>query len=207
MLVKPENVCGGYISGIRKKYLNPVSMLAISLTLSGFIIFLIKKIAWTDIDFSKISYAKTSAGGPGTEKIMSSTMEYGSLLFLFYIPILAFASYLFFNKKKYNLAEHTVTSIYALTSFSIISSVYAIITILINPQFYLDSALVYSFIMVLFCIYVAYKNSKNSKKSLFWRIPMFLLIFLIGYIGISLATVAVLFITGELSIQDLAPPK
>ncbi|WP_162183652.1 DUF3667 domain-containing protein [Wocania ichthyoenteri] len=205
MITKPKDVCGGYISGLRKKYLNPVSMLAISLTLSGFILFLMKKIAWSDIDFSKISYAQTSSGGAGTEKIMSSTMEYSSLLFLFYIPILAFASYLFFNKQKYNLAEHIVTSIYALTSFSIISAVYAIVVLLISPQFYINTALIYSLIMVLFCVYVAYKNSMNTLKSLFWRVPMFLLIFLVGYMGISIVTVAILFLTGEISIQDFTP--
>jgi hypothetical protein len=203
MVIKPEDVCGGYISGIRKKYLNPISMLAISLTLSGFIIFLMKKLAWSDIDFSKISYSETSSGGAGTEKIMASTMEYSSLLFLFYIPILAFASYLLFNKKQYNFAEHIVTSIYALTSFTIIGSIYAIPALIINPQFYFETALLYALIMVLFCIYVAYKTSKNSMKSLFWRIPVFLMIFLIGYVGISFVTVIFLFLTGEISIQDL----
>lgn len=207
MIVKPESVCGGYISGIRKKYLNPVSMLAISLTLSGFVIFLTKKLAWSSIDFSKISYAQTSSGGAGTEKIMSATMEYGSILFLFYIPVLAFASFLFFNKKQYNFAEHSVTAIYALTSFGIIGSLYAIPTLFVSPQFYFETALLYSFIMVLFCIYVAYKNSKNSLKSLFWRIPMFLFIFLIGYMGVSILTFAALFITGEISVQDFMPTK
>lgn len=205
MLIIPEHVCGGYISGLRKKYLNPASMLAISLTLSGFVLFLMKKLAWGSIDFSKISYAQTSSGGAGTEKIMASTMEYGSLLFIFYIPILAIASYLFFNKKNYNLAEHTVTSIYSLTSFSIISAVYGVITLFINPQFYFDTALIYSFIMILFSIYVAYRNSRFSIKSLFWRIPMFLIIFLIGYMGVSMLTIAFLFLTGEISIQDFAP--
>ncbi len=205
MIIKPEDVCGGYISGIRKKYLNPVSMLAISLTLSGFVIFLTKKLAWSDIDFSKISYAQTSSGGAGTEKIMSATMEYGSLLFLFYIPILAFASFVFFNKKQYNFAEHTVTAIYALTSFGIIGSIYAIPALFISPQFYFETALLYSLVMVLFCIYVSYKNSKDSIKSLFWRIPMFLFIFLIGYMGVSLLTFLGLFITGEISVQDFMP--
>ena len=202
MIIKPEEVCGGYISGLRKKYLNPVSMLAISLTLSGFILFLMKKVAWGSIDFSKISYTQTSSGGAGTEKIMASTMEYSSLLFLFYIPILTFASYLFFNKQKYNFAELIITSMYALTTFSIISAVYSIILLLISPQFYVNTGLIYSLIMVLFCIYVAYKNSLDSIKSLFWRIPLFLFIFLIGYMGVSFITVAVLFLTGEISIQD-----
>lgn len=205
MIIKPESVCGGYISGIRKKYLNPISMLAITLTLSGFILFLMKKVAWSSIDFSKISYAQTSSGGVGTEKIMASTMEYSSILFLFYIPILAFASYLFFNKKQYNFAEHVVISIYALTSFGIIGSIYSIITLLTNPQFYIDVALIYSLVMILFCIYVSYKNSMDNLKSLFWRVPLFLLIFLIGYMGISIITVVILFLTGEISIQDLIP--
>ena len=97
MVIKPENVCGGYIYGLRKKYLNPVSMLAISLTLSGFILFLMKKIAWSSINFSKISYVKTSSGGVGTEKNMSSTMEYSSLLFLFYILIIIRIVILFYK--------------------------------------------------------------------------------------------------------------
>lgn len=202
MVTRPDDVCGGYISGIRKKYLNPISMLAISLTLSGFIIFLMKKSAWDDIDFSKISYVQTSTGGMGTEKIMASTLEYSSLLFLFFIPILAFSSYLLFNKKQYNFAEHIISSIYALTSFSILGFIYSFLALILNPQFYLDDAHLYSFVMVLFCIYVAYKNSKNNIKSLFWRIPVFLLIFLIGYMGVSVVAVIFLFLTGELSIQD-----
>ena len=207
MLIRPESVCGGYISGLRKKYLNPVSMLAIALTLSGFTIFLMKKMAWGSIDFSKISYTETSSGVAATEKIMSSTMEYSSLLFMFYIPVLALASYFFFNKKNYNLAEHVVTSIYALTSFSIISFLYAILSLSISPQFYIDTVFIYSLVMVLFCTYVAYRNSMDNLKSLFWRIPMFLLVFIIGYFGISIATVVVLFLTGDISIQNFVPAK
>lgn len=207
MILKPENVCGGYIAGLRKKYLNPVSMLAISLTLSGFILFLMKKIAWSSIDFSRISYTKTPAGGEGTEKIMSATMEYSSILYLLYIPILAMVSYLIFNNKKYNYAEHIVISIYAITSFSIISAIYSITALLINSQFYIDFAILYTFIMILFCIYVTYKNSMVSFKSLFWRIPIFLMMFSIGYFAISFLTVIMLFITGELTPQDFIPNK
>jgi len=205
MVIKPAQVCGGYISGLRKKYLNPVSMLAISLTLSGFIIFLMKKIALENINFDSLSYLQTSSGGSGTKKIMASTMEYSSILFLFYIPVLAIASYLFFNKKEYNLAEHAVIAIYALTSFSIVSAVYSIITLCFQPQLYFDTALLYSLFMVIFCIYVAYRNSKYRLKSLFWRIPMYGLVVLMGYLGISVLTLGLLFLTGEVSGQDFAP--
>ena len=207
MLIKPEKVCDAYISGVRKKYLNPVSMLAISLTLSGFVIFLTKKIAWKTIDFSTLGYLQTRSGGTGAEKIMSATLEYSSLLFLLYMPVLAFANYLIFNRKQYNFAEHTVIAIYTLTTFSIVGSIYTIPTLFISPQFYFDTALLYSTIMLLYCLYIAYKISKNNIKSLFWKIPMFLIIFLIGYFGVTVLTFVFLFFTGEISIQDFAPPK
>ncbi|MCB4808165.1 DUF3667 domain-containing protein [Tamlana sp. 62-3] len=205
MIIKPQDVCGGYISGLRKKYLNPVSILAISLTVSGLIMFLMKKFAWEHIDFSNIGYAQTSSGASGTEKIMSKTMEYSSFVYFLYIPIIAFASFVAFNYKKYNFAEHVVSAIYTLTSFSLITAIYAIITLLINPQLYMSTAMIYIVFMIVFCIYVSYKNSENNLKSLFWRIPLFLLIVMIGYIGTSVLTVAILFLTGELSPQDFVP--
>ncbi|MFS4483331.1 DUF3667 domain-containing protein [Hyunsoonleella sp. 2307UL5-6] len=207
MLLKPESVCGGYIDGLRKKYLNPVSMLAITLTLSGLTLFLMKKIAWESIDFGSVSYVQTSTGGEGKKKIIASTMEYSSVLFLAYIPLLAFSSFIFFNKKNYNFAEHMIISIYGITAFSIISSVYSVITLIINPQFYIDYALLYSLVMVLFCIYVAYRNSNDSIKSLFWKIPLYLLFFLICYMGVSMLTVVILMLTGEISVQDFVPKK
>ncbi|TXG35106.1 DUF3667 domain-containing protein [Seonamhaeicola maritimus] len=205
MLIKPHIVCGGYIAGIRKKYLNPVSMLAIALTSSGFILFLIKKVAWDSIDFSSISYAQTSTGGSGTEKIISATMEYSSLIYFLYIPMIAFAGFVVFNKKQYNYAEHFVTAIYALTSFSIISTVYQAILLLVNPQVYIDTALIYVALMIFFCVYVSYKNSKFSKTSLLWRVPTFLLIFFMDYLGISMLSIVMLFLTGDISIQDFVP--
>ncbi|MGC6429430.1 MAG: DUF3667 domain-containing protein [Jejuia sp.] len=207
MVVKPQEVCSGYIGGLRKKYLNPVSMLAIALTVSGFTIFLMKKIAWEDIDFSKISYAQKSSDGLGTEKIMSASMEYSSLLYFLYIPVIAIGSYLVFNKKNYNLAEHIVTSIYALTSFSIISFLYTGILLMVSPQTYINTALLYVFIMILFCLYVSYKNSLDNIKSLVWRIPSFLFLILIGYIGISIFQLIILLVTGDISIQDFIPKK
>ncbi|WP_248723810.1 DUF3667 domain-containing protein [Seonamhaeicola sp. ML3] len=207
MIIKPKDVCGGYISGVRKKYLNPVSMLAISLTASGFVLYLMKKTAWQKIDFSSISYAQTSTGGSGTEKIMAATMEYSSFLYFLYIPIIAFASYCVFNKKNYNYAEHVVISIYSLTSFSILSTLYAVVLLIWFPQIYIDTALIYVLVMILFCAYASYKNSEDKPVSLLWRLPSFLVIFFVGYMGVSIMAVVMLFVTGEISIQDVIPKQ
>ncbi|KJD31431.1 hypothetical protein PK35_15095 [Tamlana nanhaiensis] len=205
IIIKPQAVCGGYISGLRKKYLDPVSLLAISLTLSGIIMFLMKKVAWKYIDFGAIGYAQTSSGGAGTQKIMEATMEYSSFIYFFYIPIIACSSFVVFNKKQYNFPEHAVIATYSLTCFSIITTVYAFFALLISPQFYIDTAVLYIVIMIGFCLYVSYKNSGDTKKSLVWRIPVFLFLVFIGYIGISVLTLGLLFITGDLSVQDFIP--
>ena len=49
---KPEVVIEGYLQGLRRKYLNPISYLGIALTLSGVQIFLMSKsIDLLDFDF------------------------------------------------------------------------------------------------------------------------------------------------------------
>ena len=207
MVIKPQHVCGGYIAGLRKKYLNPVSMLAIALTISGFTVFLMKKVAWGKIDFSKINYGNTNMNSDNAEKLMSKTMEYGSLLFFLYIPIIAFASYVVFNKKNYNYPEHVVSCIYALTAFSIISVFYTVPILLISPQTYVDMSLVYVLVMFLFCIYVSYKNAMDKPISLLWQIPVYLLIVFIGYMGISLLSFIMLLVSGDISLQDFMPKK
>ena len=43
LFVKPEDVIGSYGDGTRKKYINPISFFAISLTISGVYLLIFKK--------------------------------------------------------------------------------------------------------------------------------------------------------------------
>lgn len=201
MVVKPEVVCHGYITGIRKKYLNPISLLAISLTLSGAILFLMKNVAWDTIDFTKLPFAN----GQSSEKIMSITMEYSSFLFLFYIPLLAICGFLLFNKKQYNLPEHVIIAMYALAAFSIISFPYSLFTLIFMPQTYLDISIYYSLVMILYCLYVSHRNSKENVTQVIWKAPIYILLFVIGFFGVSILFNIVLLLTGVLSLEDMVP--
>lgn len=201
MMMRPEVVCHGYISGIRKKYLNPISLLAISLTLSGAILFLMKNVAWDTIDFSKLPFADEQ----NSEKIMSITMEYSSFLFLFYIPLLAICGFLLFNKKQYNLPEHVVIAMYALATFSIVSFPYSVITLVFIPQTYMEISLYYSVIMILYCLYVSYRNSKGKMIQLVWKVPIYIILFVVGFFGVSIVFNIILLFTGALSIEDMVP--
>ena len=42
LIKNPEDVIVGYINGVRKKYINPISFFGLSLTLSGFLFLLLK---------------------------------------------------------------------------------------------------------------------------------------------------------------------
>ena len=203
MVLKPKEVCLSYIKGTRKKYLNPISLLAISLTLSGFILFILKNIAWETIDFSSIEFS----GNQSSEKILAITMEYSSLLFLFYIPLLAICGYLLFNDKNLNLPEHLITALYALGAFSVLTFPYSFITLIISPQTYINMSLWYSVAMIVFCLYVFYRITNQPLKSLLWRAPVFTLLFIIGFFGVSIVFNVILLLTGTLSLADFAPNK
>ena len=51
LFTQPEIVIGGYINGIRKKYLNPISYLGIAVTLSGALVFIVQKFYGNAINF------------------------------------------------------------------------------------------------------------------------------------------------------------
>jgi len=50
----PEDVIVGYINGVQKKYINPISFFGLALTLSGLSIFIIKKFYIQHLDFSEM---------------------------------------------------------------------------------------------------------------------------------------------------------
>ncbi len=51
MFIRPELVIEGYISGVRKKYMDPISYLGVALTLSGIILFILRKYYLDTINF------------------------------------------------------------------------------------------------------------------------------------------------------------
>ena len=51
---QPEDVIVGYIKGVRKKYINPISFFGLALTLSGLSIFILKKFYIQHLDFSTL---------------------------------------------------------------------------------------------------------------------------------------------------------
>lgn len=130
LFIKPAEVIGGYIEGVRKRYMNPISYFTIALTLGGIVLFLMKK------DLIEISQmAQFSQGAydgfndevgknPGMQEGLNLTetlFEYQNLFYILTIPLLVLTSRtVFWNKNKYNFSEHFVINIYGYSHISIV---------------------------------------------------------------------------------------
>ncbi|MDH3796503.1 MAG: DUF3667 domain-containing protein, partial [Flavobacteriaceae bacterium] len=82
LFTDPRDVIHGYITGLRKKYMNPIAFMTIAITLSGFIILVMQqKMGYIDLNMFN-----TGANPEGVQnfnqKVMTFTNEYYSLLFL-----------------------------------------------------------------------------------------------------------------------------
>ena len=110
---------GGYIGGIRKKYLDPLSYLGIALTLSGLFVLLLQKFFLDKLDFGILEILGTTSDL--LKKITSATLEISSFIYVLYIPIVAFAGWLLLNQRKYYFSEYLVVGVYTLAHFSIFS--------------------------------------------------------------------------------------
>lgn len=203
MFTRPEEVISLYISGVRRKYLNPISYLAIALTLSGISLFVLRKIVWSKMDFDL--FGTPSFNSDASQKIMEATMDFSSFVFMAYIPVVAFGGFVLFNKRNYFLSEHLVAGIYTLGHFSIASFFVALSWMIFSPETYFKVSFFTIGFMILYSLYVYQRLSLFNWWGFLWRGFFFMLFFLIGLIGISIITNIILILTGTLEFSDLTP--
>jgi hypothetical protein len=205
LIKDPKDVIDGYVKGVRKKYIEPLGFFAISLTLSGLYLVIIQKYFPDIFNMEGIYDNQTSA--MVSQKSSKILTEYNSILNFIFIPAAAGMSWLIFLDKHYNFTEHAVMYFYTLSLFSITS---VVITI---PIISIDSDLVFPLSPILYLIFFIYMGyvltnifSLNLKQ-LIIKFLIFLPVFFVVYIVFSILLVVILFITGDLSLQDFQPPS
>ncbi len=204
LFTTPEVVINGYIAGIRKKYLNPVSYLGIALTLSSFVVYLMVK-ASDKIDFDVFGVSGGSTAG--MTKVAEFTFDFQALLFIAYIPMMAIAGWICFQDKKYNFTERLVIFMYALAHYSIASFIPSVLILLLKPVIYGNMALVFTLLMYLYAGYTIYRLSNFKGIAYVARVLLFYVLFTIQYFGTSLAIPLYLMITGQINPEDFLPKK
>ncbi len=201
LFTKPEIVIEGYLQGLRRKYLNPISYLGIAMTLSGIIVFLMTK----SIDFMAFDMYDNESQTVFQKKILSYTLDYQALLFIVYIPLMAIAGWLCFDVKKYNFAERNIIFMYSLAHFSLFSFIPSVVVLLFIPQHYMTYSLFGSLAMLIYTSFVIVRISQAQGIMLFARLILFYLLLGVLYFAISLIIPILMFLTGEVSLEDFAP--
>ncbi|MGB3152311.1 MAG: hypothetical protein WBB27_16770 [Maribacter sp.] len=89
--------------------------MGITLTLSGFLVILMKKKS-SQIDFDLFDTGRASSN---MQPVFDFTADYQAILFLLYIPLMAAASWLAYDKVMYNFTKILTIFIYILAQWSI----------------------------------------------------------------------------------------
>lgn len=204
MTLRPEEVIGSYIEGVRRRYLNPMSYLGIALGLSGFLFILLKQFAADALSFDFLGADNTNAA---SQKIMDASLEFSNFVFLLLIPIIALCGYLSFNRRDYNLPEHLVTGIYSLAHISIITFPISAVVLIAFPERYMAYSLLTFLLMLGYYLFVLIRLHRYSTGITLVRTFLFTFLFLIGYFGLGILINIILWLTGVVTLEDFRPPE
>jgi len=129
MFRKPEQVIGGYLSGVRKRHIRLSNYIAIAITLSGLLVFALQKYFPDALDMSFMFNPDSPAmknspffqnGDDPFENMW--WMEYQGILYILLIPIYAlFSKLTFYNQKSYSYLKHMVIVGYSQAQLSLVT--------------------------------------------------------------------------------------
>ena len=198
MFRQPEDVIGGYMHGMRKKYLPAFSYFAIAITFTGFYYFLLKGWFMDTFIAAQASVYDDSVSQAQKElqkEITNLFMENQSLYMFLIIPFLALISKIvFWNYKKYNLVEHFVIFLYTYSHISIISVTFQIAFIWSATILeYLSVALI--LFMFIFTIYVLKRLFDLDGAKVLLKTLLFFIVFSILSCVMSIPIVVVGFMS------------
>lgn len=198
LFTKPEDVIGGYIDGVRKKYVNVISYFAIALTVSGLQLFILDKFFPEAMDMSAIT---VKGSGQDSNEMMSFIREYQSLLMMVNVPAYALISYfVFYTLKKFNYTEHLVIFMYVLSQLTIIGVIISLSSAWLGLSIAHSSLILMpiQFIYSLFCLQKLYKL---SIKGMILRTLLFFLITLIIFVFFTIIFIVIAYFDGSLMKQ------
>ncbi|WP_405206316.1 DUF3667 domain-containing protein [Aquimarina sp. LLG6339-5] len=173
-VTSPDKVISEYISGTRKRYINPFAFLVIGTAVATFVF------NFFSDDYSELMLATQtesfyeslfSMSNPDIEKntveyqekyleykkeqaeankvTQSFMLKYFNLIAFVLIPFYTFLALMVFGKKKFNYGEHLVINSYLLGFGLFSGTLFFLLGLLINPSIYFVSTLVIIFYYLL----------------------------------------------------------
>ncbi|WP_036379478.1 DUF3667 domain-containing protein [Muricauda sp. MAR_2010_75] len=194
----PEVVITSYISGVRKKYMNPTGYFAIAATLGGLLIFILRNIYHVNLTHSSI----TDQDNP----YMVTVFDYRTLLAYLILPFYAlFTWLLFLGRKKMNYTEHLVANAYIIGQVSFVQVIVSLILFGLLKLQYDVFNWVYLLITIVYQFYVLGKIHQTRFGGTFFRGLAYLVLLSILMIAIGSLIIYMLLWTGQVSMEMLSP--
>lgn len=212
LFTKPHVVIESYISGVRKRYFNPLSYLLISITLAGIYFFFLKDIAIQSID--AIPEIEVASNNPFSNKefakgYVSVFTDYQAFFTALIIPLYGLISWVvFFNRRKYNFYEHLVIYLYGSSQLSILSFILITPVLLIDQQLGSQLVLISSLFMVIYFPYVLIRLFKLTFWQFIIKTLYFLVVTSLIYLVFSIIMViGLILFLGPEYFKQFAPQK
>lgn len=195
LIFKPEVVIGGYIDGIRKRYVNPISYFGLAITFTGLYILILNKFFPETLDYSIF----VAEGQEEFQKQnMSFIQEYMSIFMMLYIPVYALiASITFVGLKKLNYTELLVVFMYWQSQTSIVSAFVIIISAMFGVAGGIIS-MIFLPIMVLYAAFILKRLYQLSFGQIVLRTLLFTVVLGIVLVIITILMLIIMYLTGDL---------
>ena len=198
LFVQPDAVIKSYISGTRKKYMNPIGYFAIAVTLLGVLFFFLRRVYHVDLT----SNSFTDREGPNMDFIF----DYQGLLSYLIVPLNAIMTWiLFIDRKKLNYTEHLVANAYISGQVSFVQVLVCLPLFGLFDIRYDVFTWVFLVLTISYQFYVLKKVHQIGFWNSFLRAFAYLLLFVILMMVIGTLIVVLSIVTGQMSIEDFRP--
>ena len=195
LLKQPEVVINGYIDGVRKRYVNPISYFGLAITLTGLYLLILNKFYPESLDFSNFA---VEGQEEFQQKNMNFVQEYMSIIMMLYIPIYALiARVSFIGLKKFNYTELIVVFMYWQSQISIFSSV----TIIVAAMFGVANgtvSMIFFPLMILYAAYILKRLYQLSFAQMVLRTLIFFIVLGVVFAIIIVIVIIIMLITGDM---------
>ncbi|NOQ72609.1 MAG: DUF3667 domain-containing protein [Crocinitomix sp.] len=207
LIIKPQVILSGYISGVRKRYVNPIAFFAIGMTISliTFNVFqdhYLELSGVGDVQIDKnfqlpdepvISFGTGAAPTETIEAIetqrqiaayiQKSILKYFNIYSFALLPLYTFVAFLVFRKKN-NFTEHLIINAYLQGTLFLYTTLFFLLTLFALEGLYYYAALFGVF-------YYTYAYGRLYKLG-FWKSILYLL----KFVGVSLVLIILLGVLG-----------
>lgn len=202
LFTKPEAVIGGYINGVRKRYMNPISYLTVALVFSGLAFLVLRK-------FYGINLMATESISSGLASKIEKIYDYQTLLAYISLPIYAIITWLIFiDKNRFNISEHFIINFYIVAQYSILQFFILIPIFGLFKISYADFSNVFMFFVIGYQFYVLKKLHKTKLLNTILRAIGYTILMIIGIsIVYGILFIVLMYFNGDLNLQDFKPQK